>query len=158
MSFLNRRLGLDIGVYRSLSTDQVFQVPFSTATGYSSKFINAGSIENKGFELQLNGTPINTKDLKWDIFVNWATNKNKVVSLKEGIENLQLGSFQGGVTINAAVGEPYGIIRGTDFTYLDGQRIVGTNGRYVVNSNTNNIIGDIEILPYICYSGQVAEW
>ena len=143
MSFLNRRLGLDIGVYRSLSTDQVFQVPFSTATGYSSKFINAGSIENKGFELQLNGTPINTKDLKWDIFVNWATNKNKVVSLKEGIENLQLGSFQGGVTINAAVGEPYGIIRGTDFTYLDGQKVVGANGRYVVNSSSNNIIGDI---------------
>ena len=143
MSFLDRKIGVDLGVYRSLSTDQIFQVPFSTATGYSSKFINAGSIENKGIELQLNGSIISTKDLKWDIYVNWATNKNEVVSLKEGIENLQLGSFQGGVTINAAVGQPYGLIRGTDFTYLDGQRVVGANGRYVVNSNTNNVIGDI---------------
>ena len=57
MSFLDRRIGMDLGIYRSLSTDQIFQVPFSTATGYSSKFINAGSIENKGIELQLNGTP-----------------------------------------------------------------------------------------------------
>ena len=143
MSFLDRRIGMDLSVYRSLSTDQIFQVPFSTATGYSSKFINAGSIENKGIELQLNGSIISTKDLKWDIYVNWATNKNEVVSLKDGIENLQLGSFQGGVTINAAVGQPYGLIRGTDFTYLDGQRVVGANGRYVVNSNTNNVIGDI---------------
>lgn len=143
MSFLDRKIGVDLGVYRSLSTDQIFQVPFSTATGYSSKFINAGSIENKGIELQLNGSIISTKDLKWDIYVNWATNKNEVVSLKDGIENLQLGSFQGGVTINAAVGQPYGLIRGTDFTYLDGQRVVGANGRYVVNSNTNNVIGDI---------------
>lgn len=143
MSFLDRRIGMDLGVYRSLSTDQIFQVPFSTATGYSAKFINAGSIENKGIELQLNGSIISTNDLKWDIYVNWATNKNEVVSLKEGIENLQLGSFQGGVTINAAVGQPYGLIRGTDFTYLNGQRIVGANGRYAINSNTNNVIGDI---------------
>lgn len=143
MSFLDRKIGVDLGVYRSLSTDQIFQVPFSTATGYSSKFINAGSIENKGIELQLNGSIISTKDLKWDIYVNWATNKNEVVSLKEGIENLQLGSFQGGVTINAAVGQPYGLIRGTDFTYLNGQRVVGANGRYAINSNSNNVIGDI---------------
>jgi TonB-linked SusC/RagA family outer membrane protein len=143
MSFLDRRIGIDLGVYRSLSTDQIFQVPFSTATGYSSKFINAGSIENKGIELQLNGTPINSKDLKWEIFVNWATNKNQVVSLNDGIENLQLGSFQGGVTINAAVGQPYGVIRGTDFTYLNGEKLVGTNGRYVINSSSNNVIGDI---------------
>jgi TonB-linked SusC/RagA family outer membrane protein len=143
MSFLDRKIGVDLGVYRSLSTDQIFQVPFSTATGYSSKFINAGSIENKGIELQLNGSIISTKDLKWDIYVNWATNKNEVVSLKDGIENLQLGSFQGGVTINAAVGQPYGLIRGTDFTYLDGQRVVGANGRYAINSNSNNVIGDI---------------
>lgn len=143
MSFLDRRIGMDLGVYRSLSTDQIFQVPFSTASGYSAKFINAGSIENKGIELQLNGSIISTNDLKWDIYVNWATNKNEVVSLKEGIENLQLGSFQGGVTINAAVGQPYGLIRGTDFTYLDGQRVVGANGRYAINSNSNNVIGDI---------------
>lgn len=143
MSFLDKRLGFDLSTYRSLSTDQIFKVPFSTATGYSSKYYNAGSIQNKGIEVQLNGTPISTANFQWEVFVNWSQNRNEVVSLAEGIDNLQLGSFQGGVTINAAVGQPYGIIRGTDFTYLNGEKLVGSNGRYVVNSSSNNVIGNI---------------
>ena len=143
MSFFNKRVGFDISSYRSVSVDQIFQVPFSTSTGYTSKFFNAGSIENKGIELQLNLSPISTKNFQWDVFVNWAQNRNEVVSLNSDINNLQLGSFQGGVTINAAVGQPYGIIRGTDFTYLNGEKVVGANGRYVINSNSNNVIGDI---------------
>ena len=143
MSFLKRRLGFDLSAYRSLSIDQIFRVPFSTATGYSSQFINAGSIENKGIELQLNGSPISNANFQWEVSVNWSKNRNQVVSLKEGIDNLQLGSFQGGVTINAAVGQPYGQIRGTDFTYLNGEKVVGANGRYVLNNSSNNIIGDI---------------
>ena len=136
-------MGFDLSLYRSLSIDQIFRVPFSTATGYSSKFINAGSIENKGIELQLNGSPISNADFQWEVFVNWSKNKNQVVSLEEGIDNLQLGSFQGGVTINAVVGQPYGQIRGTDFTYLNGEKVVGANGRYVLNNSSNNIIGNI---------------
>ena len=143
MSFLDRRIGLDISAYRSLSSDQIFQVPFSTATGYSSKFINAGSIQNKGIEVMVNASPVSTKDFQWEIFVNWAVNRNSVVSLAQGIDNLQLGSFQGGVTINAVVGQPYGQIKGSDFTYLNGQKVVGANGRYVQNTNSNNVIGDI---------------
>lgn len=143
MSFLDRRIGLDLSAYRSLSSDQIFQVPFSTSTGYSSKFINAGSIQNKGIEVMLNASPVSTKDFQWEIFVNWAVNRNSVVSLAEGIDNLQLGSFQGGVTINAVVGQPYGQIKGSDFTYLNGQKVVGANGRYVLNTNSNNVIGDI---------------
>ena len=143
MQLFEKRFGFDISYYRSLSEDQIFRVPYSTATGVSSQYVNAGSIENKGIELQLNGTPVKTANFQWDINVNWSKNKNEVVSLAEGIDNLQLGSFQGGVTINAAVGQPYGIIRGTDFTYLNGQRVVGANGRYVINNSSNNNIGDI---------------
>ncbi len=53
--------------------------------------------------------------------------------MPEGIETLQLGSFQGGVTINAVLGEPYGVIYGTDYTYLNGQRVVDpANGQYIL--------------------------
>ena len=143
MSMFNKRVGFDVSYYRSLSEDQIFRVPYSEATGYSSRYVNAGSIENKGVELQLNGTPVKTANFQWDINLNWSRNRNEVVSLAEGIDNLQLGSFQGGVTINAAVGQPYGIIKGSDFTYLNGERIVGTNGRYVQNTSSNNNIGNI---------------
>jgi TonB-linked SusC/RagA family outer membrane protein len=143
MLFLNKRIGFDIAAYKSLSTDQIFTVPYSNATGYSSQYINAGSIQNKGIEIQLNGSPISNKNFQWEVFVNWSKNKNEVISLAPGIDNLQLGSFQGGVTINAQVGQPVGIIKGTDFTYLNGQKVVGTNGRNVINSDVNTNIGDI---------------
>ena len=143
MQFLDRRVGFDVALYKSLSKDQIFPVDYSTATGVSSQYINAGSIENKGIEVQLNLTPVKAGDFQWDIFVNWSKNKNKVVSLTEGIENLLLGSFQGGVTINAQIGQPYGTIKGTDYTYLDGQKVVGANGRYVLNTSANNVIGNV---------------
>jgi TonB-linked SusC/RagA family outer membrane protein len=143
MNMFNKRLFVDFSMYKSLTVDQIFNVPFSTSTGYNSRVVNSGSVENKGYELQLSGTPVKTKDFSWDVTLNWSSNRNEVVSLANGIENLQLGSFQGGVTINAQVGQPYGVIKGTDFTYLDGQRIVGANGRYVINGNSNNIIGNV---------------
>ena len=143
MQFLNRRVGFDLSLYKSVSTDQIFPVDYSPATGVNRQYINAGSVQNKGIEVQFNLTPVKTNDFAWDIFVNWSKNENEVVSLSPGIENLTLGTFQGGVTINAKVGESYGNIQGNDFTYLNGQRVVGANGRYVLNTSTNNVIGNV---------------
>jgi TonB-linked SusC/RagA family outer membrane protein len=143
MQFLDRRLGFEVSVYKNVNNGEAFQVPFSTATGNSSRYINAATVENKGIEVQFNVTPLKTKDFAWDIFVNWSKNKNKVTKLAEGIENLRLNSFQGGVTLNASLGQPYGVLKGTDFTYLNGERIVGANGRYILNPTANNVIGDV---------------
>ena len=144
MSFFGRRLGFDLALYKTNSVDQIMAVAISTATGYTYKYINAGEIENRGIELSLNGTPVKSKHFSWVITVNWATNKNKVLSLAEGVDNLQLGSFQGGVTINAKVGEPYGVIEGTDYVYLDGRKVVNaTNGRYQVTKSSDNVIGHV---------------
>ena len=143
MRFLTNRLGLDFSFYKNNSVDQIFGVPVSTATGYSFKILNAGEIENKGIEISLNGSPVKTEDFGWDINVNWSKNKNEVLSLEEGIENLQLGSFQGGITINARVGEPYGILNGTDYTYLNGERLVNPdNGKYIKTGTSDQNIGD----------------
>lgn len=143
MQFLNRRVGFDVSVYKSLSSDQIFPVAFSTATGFASKYINAGSVENKGIELQFNFTPVRTNDFTWDIFLNWSKNENTVVSLSNGIDNLQIGAFVGGITINAEVGQPYGTIKGTDFQYLNGKKLIDANGAYVLNGSTNNVIGNV---------------
>lgn len=150
MQFLDRRVGFDVAVYKNENSGEAVAVPFSTATGYSSKYVNAADVVNKGIEVQFNLTPVRTKDFAWDIFVNWSTNKSEVVALAPGIENLQLNSFQGGVSLNAVVGQPLGIIKGTDFTYAaNGEKIIKSTGaasgqgRYIINSSTNNIIGDI---------------
>jgi TonB-linked SusC/RagA family outer membrane protein len=144
MYFFGRRLGFDLALYQSNSLDQIVPLPVSTATGYTYKVINAGNIQNKGIELALNAVALKKKNFQWDIALMWSMNRNKVVSLLEGVDNLQLGSFQGGITINAQVGQPYGVIYGTDYVYLDGQRVVdSTTGRYQKTSTSNNVIGNV---------------
>lgn len=143
LRLLNSRLRMDLSVYKTNSKDQIMPVAISTATGYSSKFVNAGEIENKGMELALSGSVVRSEDFNWDINVNWAKNKSKVISLFEDASNLQLGSVSG-VTINATVGEPYGTIQGTDFIYLDGKRVINqANGEFLRTTTSNNVIGNI---------------
>ncbi|MEC5165103.1 TonB-linked SusC/RagA family outer membrane protein [Flavobacterium sp. PL11] len=145
MQMFKRRLGVDLSLYKNINDGEAVSVPYSTATGNSTRFLNAAKIENKGIELQLNGTPIKTNDFAWDINLNWSKNENLVTQLAEGVSNLQVSSFPGGVTLNAVVGQPFGVLKGTDYTYTaNGQRIISaTTGRYVLNNSTNNIIGNV---------------
>ncbi|RED19666.1 TonB-linked SusC/RagA family outer membrane protein [Flavobacterium cutihirudinis] len=146
MQFLNRRIGFDLSLYKNVNEGEAIPVPYSTATGVSQRYVNAATIENKGIEVQFNATPFKTNDFAWDITVNWSKNDNTVTALADGVSNLQVGgSYPGGVTLNAVVGQPFGILKGTDYTYAaDGQKIVNpSTGRYVINTSTNNVIGDI---------------
>nr|WP_281370803.1 TonB-dependent receptor [Microbacter margulisiae] len=142
MAFLNKRIGFDGDVYLTNTVDQIMPVAVSPATGYSYKYVNSGEVRNQGIELNVYGTPVKTKDFSWNVNLNWSINANKVVSLYEGVSNLQLGSFQGGVTIDAQVGKPYGLLEGTDFVYKNGQKVVGSDGYYEITSTTNNVIGN----------------
>ncbi|MDH7461922.1 SusC/RagA family TonB-linked outer membrane protein [Chitinophagaceae bacterium 26-R-25] len=145
MSFFKNRLGFDVTYYKTKTVNQIVPAPISRATGFDAKYINVGEIDNQGVEISLNGTPIKTKDFSWNIALNWTRNRNKVVSLGEGIQNFQLGSFQGGVTLNAALGEPYGTIRGQNFVYNPDSHLpeVKTNGYYLKSSNSNDVIGNV---------------
>jgi outer membrane receptor protein involved in Fe transport len=96
---LNRRVGFDVSYYNNQNINQITAIPLSTSTGYSA-LLNAGTIENKGIEVQFNAT-IKTTDFRWDLNLNWTQNKSLVVELLNGIENLQLASLQGGISINA---------------------------------------------------------
>jgi TonB-linked SusC/RagA family outer membrane protein len=144
MAFLKNRLGLDLTYYKSRSFDQILPVIVSTATGYNSKFLNAATVDNKGFEVQLNGSPFKTKNFSWDVMVNWSRNRNKVVKLFEGSENIVLANFQGGVTLNATLGQPFGTIRGKNFVYdsATGLPLVSATGRYLQTVTSNEVIGD----------------
>ena len=138
-----KRLGFDLSIYSSSSVDQIIPLRVTSATGYLYQLINAGEILNKGVELSLNGKPVKSNNFSWDVNLNWSKNKSEVVSLLDGIETLQLGSFQGGITINAQVGQPYGVIYGSDYTYLNGQRVINaSNGQYIKTDTSDNVIGN----------------
>ncbi len=143
MVFFKKRVGFDFAYYNTNTKNQIFNVAVSTATGYSSKFVNAGKIQNKGMELSVFGSPVKTNNFEWTITLNYAANKSKVVELFEGVDNLQIASFQGGVTLNATVGEALGSLKGSDYVYLNGQKVVGTDGYYKRTTTTNNTIGNV---------------
>ncbi|MFV0249140.1 MAG: SusC/RagA family TonB-linked outer membrane protein [Tenacibaculum sp.] len=148
-TLFKKRLGFDLSYYQARNINQIIPVPVSNSTGYEEILLNAGTIENKGVELSLWGTILKTEDFKWDANINWSRNRNKVVELDK-VNNLQLASLQGGVSINATPGLPYGIIRGNDLVYHEnGQPIVTQTGsssdigKYEITPTSNNIIGDI---------------
>jgi hypothetical protein len=70
--------------------------------------------------LSLFGAPIRNRNFSWNVNVNFSRNRNKVLSLYEDSTNLQLASFQGGVSLNTSVGRPYGEL--LTYEYLNGEK------------------------------------
>ncbi len=144
LSMFNNNVRLDFSMYKTNTVNAIIPIALSTVTGYRAEYKNIGEMENKGIEVALGLTPIKTKSFSWDVNLNWSTNKNTVITLGEGIDNLQLARLQGGVSINAREGEPYGVIQGTDYVYApDGSKIVQGNGYYMKTSTSDKVIGNI---------------
>lgn len=136
-AFLNSRFGFDATVYQQNTTNQIIAIDLSTATGYNRRFINSGEVRNRGIELSVFLTPVQTSNFTYRINANWTHNQNRVLSLVEGTDIIQLGTYQGGISSNAIVGQPFGILRGSDFVYLNGEKVVGANGYYAQQAAQN---------------------
>src|SRR5690606_36428569 len=119
MGFLKNRVNFDFTYYDELTEDLITPVQVDAATGYTSTVANAGKLENKGIEILLNFTPFQTNDFDWTVTWNFAKNKNKLLELLPGVNSLTLANLPFATTLNAVVGEPYGVIRGSDFVYDD---------------------------------------
>ena len=143
MTFFKSRFGFDITAYTAKTVDQIIPLTVSTATGYGFKYVNSGVIQNRGIEISLNGSPVKTSAFSWDINLNWTRNRNKVLELYNGVDNIVLASFQGSITTNASLNHSYGDIHGTDFIYTNGQKTIGANGRYLKTPTNNVTIGNI---------------
>lgn len=136
----DNRLGIDFSYYKSNATRQLIDIPLNPLSGYNAKKVNAGNIENKGFELTLNGTIFeNTNGFGWDMSVNYAKNINTVVELTEDVTQYGLGGFDN-ISILAVAGQRYGEIWGTEFERVTdessphfGKIVVDANGLPLAN-------------------------
>jgi TonB-linked SusC/RagA family outer membrane protein len=127
--FFMNRISLDITYYNQQTKDQIITVPVSGATGYTAMVTNAGQIDNTGIEITFGAIPIKGDGDKfnWDIFLNFAKNKNEVVALKEGIEQYELGTYWD-LKVMAIPGQPYGSLYGADFLRDPDGNIINRNG------------------------------
>ncbi|UOQ52854.1 SusC/RagA family TonB-linked outer membrane protein [Hymenobacter cellulosivorans] len=141
LSFLENRLGIEGAFYQTNTVNQIIPLRISTATGYNARYVNSGEVRNRGVELTGYVMPVRNDNITWKLAANWTRNRNEVLSLFEGVDNIVLATYNGGVTSNAAVGEAFGVITGTDFVYLNGQKVVDEEG-YYLQSSANTRIAD----------------
>ncbi len=112
LKFLNNRLSFEGSYFVRKTTDLLTLVPIGPSSGAYKTQLNAGSMQDKGIELLISGTPIKTRDFSWDVLVNFTRIRNKVLKLAPGVSNIQFGGFGGGGGTYAFAGKPYGMLYG----------------------------------------------
>jgi len=111
LRFFDSRARAEISVYRKSSFDQIFSVPSSAVTGFTSISRNAGDLRNKGAEVSLRGRPLEIGTFSWDVGVNWARNQSYVTRLAPGVTSLTLAGYSW-PQIRIMAEQPYGVIWG----------------------------------------------
>ncbi|MCC3157294.1 SusC/RagA family TonB-linked outer membrane protein [Hymenobacter sp. 15J16-1T3B] len=137
LSFLQRRVAGAVTYYSQKSTNQTISTSISTATGYSTLVLNAGEVQNRGVEADLNITPIRTDNgLTVTLGGNFNYNNNEVISLPPGLSQLTLtsGGAAGSASLFAIPGQPYPILRGSYYQRTDDGRVKMITSR---DPNTN---------------------
>lgn len=131
--FLENKLGFQFTFYKSNSVNQLLEVAVPVATGFSSKFINAGNIQNHGVELVITGSPLKQGTLKWDIDFNLGMNRNKIIELTETTKEFTLaGGFGRSATPIVKEGGSYGDMTG--FFWKNTADKLDANGKVISHS------------------------
>lgn len=144
--FFGDRLGFDVTYYDALTTNQILSVPITLATGYSERVINGGSIRSRGVEAIVTYVPILTKDIRWNVNLNFSRNRTTVESLPDEAGTLTLGYNRIYDNVNQTVwyqvrkGDRMGDMWGTGYLKNEnGDFIVGANGQYVVDNTLKKL-------------------
>lgn len=125
LGFLKNRVNLEATVYSQDNTDQIVQVAYSGATGFTSALLNAASFTNKGFEVDLKLTPlVKLGQVNIDFKANYTYQTNEVTKIVEGVDELGIGN--GNYVI---VGMPAYTFKLTDYQRDD-------QGRVIINPST----------------------
>lgn len=132
LEFFKKRITLDLSLYTKTTTDLITDVTVPSSTGFEVFRTNAGSIRNKGIELGLTLVPFRSNDFKWTFGTMFTKNKNEVLTLKEGLERIQLDVNE---IAYAIPGQAFGVFYGTRFAR-------DANGNYLINQAGGGIIQD----------------
>jgi TonB-linked SusC/RagA family outer membrane protein len=98
LRFFKNKLSVGYTYYQNRIRDLLLQVSSAGSTGFSQKYTNAGSMENKGMELEFNLNVLQKKDFQWNVFANWSKNKNRVTNLG----GTEIVTFTGGALSTVA--------------------------------------------------------
>src|SRR5690606_18535586 len=112
MQFFRSRLTTGITAYQSNSTDQIVPINIANSSGANSMWTNIGEIQNQGIEVDLKGTIISSEDFGWNMGLNYTLMKSEVLSLTEGVDQVEIGGFAAAQVV-AQIGQPFPMLRTT---------------------------------------------
>jgi len=109
------RLNLDITYYKENTKDQIMEIQTPWVSGISTKLINAGNIQNQGFEVALNTIPFQNEDWEWGLDFTWTKNTSKIVELHPDAADYislagQVNMYDYRIGAVAKVGGTYGML------------------------------------------------
>lgn len=143
LKFLNR-IGLDVSVYKNDNINQILAVDVSPASGFTTAQINAGNIVNKGIEVSLSGTPVQSRDFSWDVTINWAKNSNMVEELYPGLQSYLYATNRFDTRLEHRVGGEWGMYYGRKWRVDDktGKTIINASGQpeYDINQPIGQVL------------------
>jgi TonB-linked SusC/RagA family outer membrane protein len=105
--FFNNRMGLDFTWYNTNTYNQLLEIPLPRPSGYSSRFINTGNVQNRGIEITFDAAPIVAGNFCWDIGLNYAKNENLVIKLSDELTEYTIRGRSWATTIKIVEGGPY---------------------------------------------------
>ena len=107
------RVSLEADYYYRKTTDMLLDAPVPTTSGYGTIRRNIGSMQNRGFEIALNATVVQTDNFQWTSLINWSSNRNKVLTLATPADIFNVGgpNFTNQTNI-IRIGEPVGAFWG----------------------------------------------
>lgn len=96
LGFFNQRLTATVDVYKKTTSDLLLNTQLPNYTGFASLISNVGSIENKGLEITVGGTPFSKTDFKWNTSANISFNRSEVIALADDKTTLPIITNTGG--------------------------------------------------------------
>ena len=140
LRFFDNRLGFDLTYYKRNTTNQILRVPIAHSSGYAFQWMNLGNVQNQGFEVLVNATPIRTKSFEWNTSITFSNNRNKVIELSPLLEKVSLGGLTA-MGFYASAGKPLGYYEGTVSAKDPQNRIVVDASGLPIASETKEILG-----------------
>ncbi len=128
---VDNRINLSVAWYKTNTRNQFFKLPAKTGDKYAYRYVNAGDIQNMGWEISLSGFPIMRHDWTWRTEFNFARNVNKVITLHEELPVFLYGpqGFSSSYAMKLREGGSFGDIYGKAFRRdADGQIVYETEG------------------------------
>src|SRR5690606_7754516 len=95
----------------------IINIDVASSTGFVRAAVNSGEMRNRGVELVLNATPVRTENFTWDAKLIYSANRNKILSIRQGLTEIpyasQFGYVGSTVTMKLIPGQPFGNIYGS---------------------------------------------